>query len=134
MIHADVKQAKEIAKLHVAIKHQCPNHQYVVLQTPTKYQGVTFKLLIDLGVTHSCISITYVRKLNLFVYTVSKFTVKLATYKLTQTSTFVGNLHFKFGEHQAKATFRILHLGIFDGNLGMDWLGQNSAIIIFTQA
>ena len=47
MIQADEEQNEEVAQLHAAIKHRGPNQQYAVLQTPTKYQGIAFKLLID---------------------------------------------------------------------------------------
>ena len=72
MIHADVKKSKDIAQLHAAIKHQGPNQQYVVVQTLAQDQGATFKFLIDLGATHSFISIAYIRKLNLSMYADSK--------------------------------------------------------------
>ena len=63
------------------------------------------------------------------MYADSKLIVKLKIDKPTQTSRSVENLNFKLREHQTKSTFKVIDLGIFDGILGMDWLGQNSAII-----
>ena len=105
MIQADEEQNEEVAQLHAAIKHQGPNQQYALLHTPAKHHGITFKLLIDLGATHSFISIACVQKLKLPVYFDSKLKVKLATGKLTQTSTIVGNLDFQLGGYQTTTIF-----------------------------
>ena len=100
-----------------------------MLQTPAEYEGKAFTLLIDLGATHSFISLACVRKLTLPVLTKFKPLVKLATGQYAQSITSIGELEFKLGGYQRIASFRVLPLGIFYGILGMDWLAKHNATI-----
>ena len=124
---------EEVAHLHAAIEHQGPNQQYAVLQTPAKYEGITFNLLIDSGTTHSFLSIASVCKMYLNPQNDTKFKVELATGKQTQSSTSVKNLNFKLGGQETNSSFRVLPLGIYDGILGMDWLIKNNATIDYKE-
>lgn len=123
------KEDEEIAHVNAAIKHQGPNRQYVVLQTPVEYEGIGFYLLIDSGATHSFISPASVKKMNLKPQKDTKLTVELATGKQIQSYTSIKNLNFTLGGHQTNASFRVLPLGIYNGILGMDWLIKNNASI-----
>ena len=105
MMQATSEDNEQIAHVHAAVEHQGPNQQYVVLQTPTEYEGKAFNLLVDSGATHSFISPACVRKLNLSTHKDSKLSVKLATGKATQSTTSVNNLQFSLGGYQTNATF-----------------------------
>lgn len=94
-----------------------------------EYEGKKFKLLIDCGATHSFISPTAIRKLNLATQLDTKLLVELATGKKTHSSSSVKNLNFSLGNHPTRASFRVLPLGIYDGILGMDWLTLNDATV-----
>lgn len=120
---------EEVGHLNAAIEHQGPNCQYAILQTPAEYEGISFNLLIDLGATHSFVSPSLVRKLNLKPQNNTKLKVALATGKHTHSSHSLKNLHFKLGGHETTGSFRILPLGVYDGILGMDWLIENHAEI-----
>ena len=124
-VQAQPEPDQEVARVHAAIKHQGPNRQYAVLQTPTDYEGIKFNLLLDSRATHSFISPACVRKLSLPLLADSKLTVELATEKQTYSSSSIGDLKFNLGGHQIEAKFRVLQLGIYDGILGMDWLIKN---------
>ena len=45
-----------VARVYAVVEHQGANQQFAVLQTPVKYEGTKFTLLIDSGSTHSFIS------------------------------------------------------------------------------
>ena len=70
--------------MYAVVEHQGANQQFAVLQTPAKYEGTKFTLLIDSGSTHSFISPRCIRNLNLHEHLDVPLTVELATGKRTR--------------------------------------------------
>ncbi len=60
-IQAYQEEVEPNAHIHAAIEHQGANQHFSVLQTPAKYEGKSFTLLIDSGSTHSFLSLRCVR-------------------------------------------------------------------------
>ena len=123
------QREEPVARVYAVVEHQGANQQFAVLQTPTKYEGTKFTLLIDSCSTHSFISPKCIRNLNLPEHPDLPLTMELATGKRTHTVTSAGNIEFKLGEAQTRGTFRVLNLGVYDGILGMDWLKENKATL-----
>ena len=128
-INTDAGSEGGVAQIHAAIKHNGPNQQYAVLQTLAKFQGIAFNLLIDLGATHSFISLACVSKLSLPSFQDLTLTVKLATSKTTHSLQTVGSIQFEIGGYKTQATFRVLPLGTYEGIIGMDWLVKHKAVL-----
>ena len=128
-INADAESEGGVAQIHAAIKHNGPNQQYTVLQTPTKFQGIAFNLLIDSSATHSFISPACMSKLSLPSFQDSTLIVELATGKTTHSLQTVGSIQFEIGGYKTQAAFRVLPLGTYEGIIRMDWLVKHKAVL-----
>ena len=76
-----------MAHIHVAIEHQGVNNQFSVLQTPAKYEGKQFNLLIDSKSTHSLISPRCICTFQLLEVKVKTLSVELAISNTTKSTT-----------------------------------------------
>ena len=92
-----VDQATKHAILHEEIKNLGVQNQYVVIQIPANYQGVSFYLLINFGNTHSILSPKCLEKLKLNQYLTRPMTNKLDNGKEVLSQSIVGNLGFEIG-------------------------------------
>lgn len=55
--------------------------------------------------------------------------VEMANGKLVISNHIVGTIDFDLEKNPTFALFRIIPIGIYDGNLGLDWLVANKANI-----
>ena len=115
--------------MYATIKHQGNNFQFSVIQAPASYEGKNFKLLIDSRSTHSFLSPKCIRNLSLEQRPSKKLTIELASGKEVVTHLAVENPEFLLDNHPIKGYFRVMHLGVYDGILGMDWLKAHHANI-----
>ena len=107
----DMSNEETSAHIYAASDHQGVNNQFFVLQTPAKYEGKPFHLLIDSKSIHSLISPKCIRTLNLPEVKAKTLSVKLATGKITRSTTSVGDLIFSLNDQPTSTNFRVLYLG-----------------------
>ncbi|XP_073049548.1 uncharacterized protein [Primulina eburnea] len=97
-------------------------------------QGVATYALLDLGATHSFISETFIKRLNIFPEVMGLgFKVSIPSSDQILTPKIVKNLELLLFKDVVQADLIVLPMHEFDIILGMDWLSANGASIDFRQ-
>ena len=106
------------------------NRQFSILEAQGDYKGKHLSFLIDLGSSHSFLSPTTVKRLQLeSIPTGHKLRALLANGSTILVDEQTVDLSFQLESNPTTQQFRILKLGKFQGILGMDWLSKNHADI-----
>lgn len=77
-------------------------------------------LLIDLGGTHTFINATFLARLSVPADNTPAVTVRVANNHTLHCDRIVRQLKWESQGHQFATDMRVLHLGVYDGVLGMD--------------
>lgn len=127
-------EVEEHAQIYAALDPSGKNKQFSILEAQGDYQGKPLTFLIDSGSSHSFISPTTVKRLELEPQPTGKnLRVSLASGTTLTCEEQIVELPFQLEGHSTSQPLRILKMGKFQGILGMDWLSQNRADIHCSQ-
>ena len=98
------------------------NWQFIILETQGDFEGKSLTFLIDFGSSHSFISLTTMKQLQLDSHpTQKKLRVSLANgTSILEEEKFM-DISFQLESHPTLKRFRVLRMGKFQGVLG--WIG-----------
>ncbi|MCO5554581.1 hypothetical protein L7F22_008111 [Adiantum nelumboides] len=120
----------EQAHIYAALDPRGYNRQFSILEVPGDYEGKPLSFLIDSGSSHSFLSPSTIKRLQLSPNpTGHKLRVSLANGSNITTEEQTVDISFQIDKNPTTQRFRILKLGKFQGILGMDWLSQNDSDI-----
>lgn len=129
--HASVKEEmEEQAHVYAALDPSGYNRQFSILEVQGDYEGRPLSFLIDSGSSHSFLSPSTIKRLQLHIkLTGHKLRVSLANGSTILVDEQTVEIPFQLEGIPTSHEFRVLNMGKFQGILGMDWLSLNYADI-----
>lgn len=96
------------------------------IRLTAKVQEQTMLILLDSGSSHSFVSASFVRRLQLPTSPLPPVPVKVANGQFIICDSMVSQLEWSSQGHNLKTDLRVLDIGAYDAVLGMDWLDEHS--------
>ena len=124
------EEMEEQAQVYAALDPSGYNRQFSILEVQGDYEGKTLSFLVDSGSSHSFLSPSTIKRLQLHTEpTGRKLRVSLANGSTILVDEQTVELPFQLDGNPTSHKFRVLKMGKFQGILGMDWLSLSCADI-----